>query len=235
MVLDIKICGLKTPDAISAAVDRGASHVGFIHFEKSPRHLTVPEMAALRPHVVGAMLVVVLVDPDDATIDAVTHDVRPDMLQLHGKETPTRVAAIRTRSGLPVMKAISVGTAADLAGIADHATVADRILLDAKKPAGSDLPGGNGVSFDWRLLAALDADVRYMLSGGLDAGNVGEALLRVRPAGIDISSGVESAPGIKDIGLIHGFFDALDAAEDAKLLREPEQNTVVSRPERSVS
>ncbi|MBC8129806.1 MAG: phosphoribosylanthranilate isomerase [Rhizobiaceae bacterium] len=231
MTLDIKICGLRTTDAITAATGRGATHVGFIHFEKSPRHLTIAEMAALRPAVSGADLVVVLVDPDDATVEAIARAVRPDMLQLHGRETPERVAKVRALTGLPVMKALSIGTAEDLARVASYRGVADRLLLDAKRPKGSELPGGNGVSFDWRLLAALDADVTYMLSGGLDALNVLEAVGDIRPAGIDVSSGVETSPGVKDIGLIHGFFDALEDVRPSV----SGQNAVVSWPERSAS
>jgi phosphoribosylanthranilate isomerase len=210
MALDIKICGLKTPEAIAIALARGASHLGFIHFAKSPRHLTVAEMAALRPAVTGAKLVVITVDADDATVDEIVSAVRPDMLQLHGHETPERVVDVKARTGLPVIKALSIGAAEDVAGVAAYHGVADLLLLDAKKPKGSDLPGGNGVSFDWGLLAALDPEVTYMLSGGLDAGNVACALNQARPAGIDVSSGVESAPGTKDIGLIQRFFDVLD-------------------------
>lgn len=212
MALDIKICGLKTAEAIEAAVGRGATHIGFVHFARSPRHLTVAEMAALRPAAGGAALVVVLVDPADEVIEAVAGTVRPDMLQLHGGETLERVAAVRRLGGLPVMKALAVGSAADLAAVSAYRGIADRLLLDAKRPAGSALPGGNGVRFDWGLLAALDPALPYMLSGGLDAGNVGDALRRVRPAGIDVSSGVESRPGVKDVGLVHRFFDALDRA-----------------------
>ncbi|BDA86932.1 N-(5'-phosphoribosyl)anthranilate isomerase [Aureimonas sp. SA4125] len=225
--LDIKICGLRTPETIAAALERGASHVGFIHFEKSPRHLSVAQMAALRPRVAApARLVVVTVDPDDATIEAIADWVRPDMIQLHGHETPERVAEIRQRTGIPVMKALSIGTAGDLQTIDRYRGIADRILLDAKRPKGSVLPGGNGVSFDWALLAALDAGAEYMLSGGLDAGNIAEALSRTQPSGLDVSSGVESAPGIKDTGLIHGFFDALDQAR---------MNGAGLHPERSAS
>lgn len=212
MALDIKICGLKTAEAIEAAVSRGATHVGFVHFARSPRHLTVAEMAALRPAAGRAALVVVLVDPADEVIEAVAGTVRPDMLQLHGSETPERVAAIRRLGGRPVMKALSIGSAADLPAVSAYRGIADRLLLDAKRPAGSALPGGNGVRFDWGILAALDPALPYMLSGGLDAGNVADALRRVRPAGIDVSSGVESRPGVKDIGLVHRFFDALDRA-----------------------
>jgi phosphoribosylanthranilate isomerase len=232
MTLDIKICGLKTPEAIAAVLARGASHVGFIHFPKSPRHLSVADMAALRPSVRRAKLVVVTVDADDALIDAIVAEVKPDMLQLHGHESPGRVAEIRERSGLPVIKAISIGSAEDVAGVAAYRDAADLLLLDAKKPKGSALPGGNGVAFDWDLLAALDPGLRYMLSGGLDAGNVDAALRRARPGGIDVSSGVERAPGAKDIGLIHGFFDVLDAEAAAST---PSSPAARDEPERMAS
>ncbi|GGE21576.1 N-(5'-phosphoribosyl)anthranilate isomerase [Aureimonas endophytica] len=213
MALDIKICGLRTEAAVAAAAARGATHVGFIHFPRSPRHLSLDEMAALRPAIPAPVkLVVVLVDPDDALVEAVANRVRPDILQLHGKESPERVAAVKALSGLPVMKALSVGAAADLLAVPRYAGAADRILLDAKQPKGSDLPGGNGVAFDWDLLAGLDPAQPYILSGGLNPGNVAAVLARLEPAGIDLSSGVESAPGVKDLRLIHALFDAIGAA-----------------------
>ena len=209
--LHIKICGLKDVEALDAALARGATHVGFVHFPKSPRHLEIGEMARLRERVGNrAETVVVTVDPDDALARRLANEVRPDWLQLHGSETPERVAELRERTNLRLMKALAVASPEDLAAI--DAYRADRMLLDAKRPEGSDIPGGNGVSFDWSLLAALDPSCDYMLSGGLDAGNVADAIRRVRPRGIDISSGVESAPGVKDVRLIHRFFDALDAA-----------------------
>jgi phosphoribosylanthranilate isomerase len=136
----------------------------------------------------------------------------PDMLQLHGGETPERVSAVKARYGLPVMKAFSIRDTADLVAIERYRGIADRFLFDAKPPKGAELPGGNGVPFDWRVLAALAPDIDYMLSGGLNAENIGEALRLVGPAGIDISSGVESAPGVKDVGLIEAFFRAVRAA-----------------------
>ncbi|MBO0903927.1 phosphoribosylanthranilate isomerase [Jiella sonneratiae] len=208
---DVKICGLSTPETLDAALSRGASHVGFVHFAKSPRHLDVEPMAALVRRVAGrAETVIVTVDPDDDLIARFAGEVRPDWLQLHGRETPERVAEVKARTGLKVMKALPVAEAADLEAIAAYRGVADRILLDSKRPKGSDLPGGNGVSFDWRLLAVLDPGLAYMLSGGIDADNVAEALRVARPAGIDVSSGVESAPGVKDVRRIDTFFDALD-------------------------
>ena len=214
MALDIKICGLKTPETIAAALDGGASHIGFIFFSKSPRYLA-PELAGdLRLAARGqADAVAVTVDADNAFLDEIVLAMSPDWLQLHGRETPERVQAIRDRYSLPVMKAISVSEASDLDRIAAYRDVADGFLLDAKPPKGSELPGGNGVTFDWCILAALDADIDYMLSGGLNAANIGEALRLANPPGIDISSGVESAPGIKDVGLIEDFFRAVSDAQ----------------------
>jgi len=213
MVIDIKICGLKTEEALAAALAGGASYVGFIFFPKSPRYILPADAGRLREAAVGrAKAVAVTVDADDATQDAIVAAMSPDMLQLHGSETPERVMELKTRYGLPVMKALSIRDATDLGAIGPYRGVADRFLFDAKPPKGAELPGGNGVPFDWRVLAALGPDVDYMLSGGLNAGNIGEALRLVSPAGIDISSGVESAPGIKDAGLIEAFFRAVRAA-----------------------
>jgi phosphoribosylanthranilate isomerase len=213
MTLDIKICGLKTGEALEAALAGGASHVGFIFFEKSPRNVAPTEAGRLRKAAVGrAKAVAVTVDADDAALDTIVAEMRPDMLQLHGHETPERVAEVKARHGLPVMKAFSVRDASDLANIEPYRGVADRFLFDAKPPRGAELPGGNGVPFDWRVLAALDPDIDYVLSGGLNAENIGAALSLVSPAGIDISSGVESAPGVKDVALIEAFFRAVRAA-----------------------
>ena len=213
MALDIKICGLKTDAALAAALDAGASHAGFIFFPKSPRHVSAEEAARLREAARGrAKAVAVTVDADDSALDRIVSVMQPDILQLHGKESPERVAEVKVRYGLAVMKAFALREAADLDAIAAYRSVADRFLFDAKPPAGSELPGGNGVSFDWRLLAGLDADVDYMLSGGLNAANIGDAIRLANPPGIDISSGVESAPGVKDAALIEQFFRAVRAA-----------------------
>ena len=198
--LDIKICGLKTDEALAAALAGGASHVGFIFFPRSPRHVEPAEAGRLRRAALGkAKAVAVTVDAGDA-------------LLLHGAETPARVAEVKARYGLPVMKALSVRDAADISAARAYAGVADRLLLDAKPRRGSELPGGNGVSFDWRLLAGADAGLNYMLSGGINAANIGTALSLARPSGIDVSSGVESAPGVKDPALIAAFFRAVAAA-----------------------
>ncbi|QGA56950.1 phosphoribosylanthranilate isomerase [Brucella sp. 2280] len=210
MALDIKICGLKTPEAVAAALDGGATHIGFIFFPKSPRHITPDAAARLRAAATGrAVAVAVTVDADDETLDEIVKTVRPDMLQLHGGETPERVRFLKERYNLPVMKAFSIREAGDLEAIAPYRGIADRFLFDAKPPKGSELPGGNGISFDWNLLAALDADIDYMLSGGLNADNIAEALLKTGAPGIDISSGVECAPGEKDVRLIENFFQAV--------------------------
>lgn len=212
-VLDIKICGLKTDAALAAALAGGATHVGFIFFPKSPRNIAPPEAGRLRNLVGGkTKAVAVTVDADNEFLDTIVAEMRPDILQLHGSETPERLAELKVRYGLPVMKAISVREAADLAAIAPYIGVADRFLFDAKPPKGSELPGGNGVSFDWTILARLDADLDYMLSGGLNAANIGEAIRLANPPGLDISSGVESAPGVKDTALIEQFFKAVRAA-----------------------
>ncbi len=214
MSLDIKICGLKTPETLAAALDGGASHVGFIFFPKSPRYIAPEKAGDIRLAARGqAEAVAVTVDADNALLDEIVLAMSPDMLQLHGRETPQRVAAIRERYGLPVMKALAVSEAADLDKLKPYVGIADKFLLDAKPPKGSELPGGNGVSYDWRILAALDADIDYMLSGGLNAANIGEALRLANPPGIDISSGVESAPGFKDTALISDFFRAVGDAQ----------------------
>lgn len=213
MNFDIKICGLKTRETLDAAVAGGASHVGFIFFAKSPRNVAPDLAGTLRLAAKGkAQAVAVTVDAEDAFLDAIVQAMTPDMLQLHGKESPERVAEVKARYGLPVMKAFSVSEASDLGRIAPWRGVVDRFLFDAKPPKGSELPGGNGVSFDWRLLAGLDPSIDYMLSGGLNAANIGDALRLANPPGIDISSGVESAPGVKDTALIEDFFKSVRIA-----------------------
>lgn len=217
MSLDIKICGLKTEAALNAALDGGASHVGFIFFAKSPRNIAPEDAGRLRQAARGrARAVAVTVDADDAALDGIVTAVRPDLLQLHGKETPERLTAVKGRYGLPVMKAFALREAADLAAIAPYRGVADRFLFDAKPPVGAELPGGNGLAFDWRILAGLDGGIDYMLSGGLNAANIGEALALSKPTGVDISSGVESAPGVKDPARIAEFFRAVRAVRGAR-------------------
>lgn len=206
----IKICGVKTPEAIKAAIDNGAQYIGFIFFEKSPRHLEIEAAQKLRPLVEKpALLVAVTVDADDNTIATIVQKVKPDILQLHGHETPERVRKLRATYQIPVIKAFSIRHQCDIEQISSYRNVADMILFDAKAPKDSPLPGGNGVAFDWSLLKSLDEDCQTVLSGGLNAQNVGEAIKIASPDILDVSSGVESAPGIKDVKLIEGFFDAV--------------------------
>ncbi|MBA8877811.1 phosphoribosylanthranilate isomerase [Phyllobacterium myrsinacearum] len=216
MNLDVKICGLKTDEAVAAALDEDASHIGFIFFPKSPRNIDPAMAGRLRQAAKGrAKAVAVTVNADDAALDAIVAAMQPDMLQLHGDESPERVAGIKQRYGLPVLKALSVRERRDLDAIAAYIGIADQFLFDAKPPKGSDLPGGNGIAFDWTILSGLDASIDYMLSGGLNVGNIAEALKATNARGIDISSGVESAPGVKDVSLIREFFRVVRAAKSA--------------------
>jgi phosphoribosylanthranilate isomerase len=209
----IKICGLKTAEALDVALDSGADFVGFVFFPPSPRHLGFDAARALAGRVRGrAQKVALSVDADDAWLEASIAALQPDLLQLHGKEPPARVAQVRKTFGLPVMKAIAVEEKADLAVIPAYAGVADRLIFDARAPRTATRPGGLGKSFDWRLLENLDTDVPFMLSGGLDAGNVAEALRITRAPGVDVSSGVERAPGEKDAEKIRAFVRAARAA-----------------------
>jgi phosphoribosylanthranilate isomerase len=217
MKLDVKICGLKTAEAVDRAVARGASHIGFIFFEKSPRNIA-PELAGeLADRVRGRVkIVAVTVDAGDEELDDIVSLLRPDILQLHGHESPERILHIKAFYGLPVMKVFSISDQADIDRVDPFIGVADRFLFDAKAPKGSQLPGGNGVSFDWSLMGALDEGVDYMLSGGLNKDNVASALASTRATGIDVSSGVEHAPGEKDLGMIDAFFDTVADATQRK-------------------
>lgn len=205
----VKICGLKTPDTLAAALEAGADMVGFVFFPKSPRHIDLATAETLGQQADGRALKVALtVDADDATLAAIIAALHPDLLQLHGHETPERVAAIRARFGLPVMKAIGVAKADDLKDVAAFAAVADRLLFDAKPPKDAAHPGGNGLAFDWSLITGLDLSIPSMVSGGLDPANVAEALRRTGASGVDVSSGVETAPGQKDPAKITAFVTA---------------------------
>ena len=221
MSLIVKICGLSTPDALDVALDAGADMVGFVFFPLSPRQLAIDAAPALGQRVRGrAQKVALSVDADDTLLDAVVESLRPDMLQLHGMESPARLSALKQRFGLPLMKAIPVEERGDLTAVVDYARVADRLLFDARAPREATRPGGLGKSFDWRLLQNLDPGVPFMLSGGLDPGNVGEALRITRAPGVDVSSGVECAPGKKDPDKIRAFVRAArDAA--ARLATKP--------------
>lgn len=209
---DIKICGLSTPDTLDAAVGAGATHVGFVFFAPSPRNLLPERAAGLAARVPGHVRRVgVFVDPDDALLDAAMPAL--DIIQLHGTEGTDRAAAIRARYGRPLWRAAGVASAADIRAANGAARgVCDLLLLDAKAPTSAPLPGGNGLRFDWRLVEAARPDLPWGLSGGLDAGNVGEAIRGCGPALVDVSSGVEDAPGIKSAGKIRAFIEAARAA-----------------------
>ncbi|SFS02012.1 phosphoribosylanthranilate isomerase [Yoonia litorea] len=202
----VKICGLKTADDIAAAVNAGASYVGFVFFPKSPRNIAIEDARALAAEVpVGVAKVALVVNADDAMLDAITSAVPLDILQLHGSESPERVLEIKARYGLPVMKAVGVAQADDLDDLARYGQVADQLLVDAKPPKGAELPGGNGLAFDWQLIAGRKWPVPWMLAGGLDAGNVAEAIRLTGARQVDVSSGVEVAPGQKDVAKIAAF------------------------------
>ena len=210
--LVIKICGIKSPDILETAIAAGADMVGFMHFRRSPRHVSVEEIADLISRARGRIeTCVVLVNPDNSCVAEIAA-LAPDWIQLHGPETPHRVGTIRADSGTEIIKALPIGSAEDVAHIADFAEIADRILLDAKPPKGADRPGGLGETFDWTLLKALDPSIPFMLSGGLTPQTVADAIRSVRPYGVDVSSGVESAPGVKDKRLIEAFMRNARAA-----------------------
>jgi phosphoribosylanthranilate isomerase len=214
MPLDVKICGLREPEHVAAAVNGGASHVGFIFFDKSPRKVSISQardlLDSVRGHVLG---VAVTVDATDAFLDGLVEGMKPSILQLHGNETPLRVNELKARYGLPVMKALSIRERGDIRAALPYIGIADRFLFDAKPPKGADLPGGNGIAFDWSLLDGLDDGLDYMLSGGVNAANVADAVRHTRATGLDVSSGVETAPGVKDGGLIREFLARVRKAE----------------------
>lgn len=215
MTTRVKICGLRTPEMVAAAVDAGAAYVGFNFYSKSPRSVTPDEARALALDVPpGIAKVALTVDADDALLDLLTTTVALDMLQLHGGETPARVADVRLRYGLPVMKVVGLADADDLAALMAHERIADQILVDAKPPKDAVLPGGNGVAFDWRLLAGRSWARPWMLAGGLTAANVAEAIRLTGARQVDVASGVETAPGIKDERLIRAFIAAAQGAGD---------------------
>ncbi len=213
MTVQVKICGLSDPESLRAAMENGARYVGFVFYAASPRYVApalAAELARLVP--TGVRTVGLFVDPDDAFLDDVVSQVPFDLIQLHGKETPERTAAVKARFGIPVMKAIKVGGPEDLDRALLHAQAADRLLFDAKPPlkAGA-LPGGNGVAFDWTLLAGRTWPRPWMLSGGINAGNVAEAVRVTGAPAVDVSSGVEARPGEKDPKLVKAFLATVAA------------------------
>lgn len=205
-----KVCGLTTEEQVEAAALAGAGYVGLVFFERSPRAVSLPaavDLALAAP--VGVAKVGLFVDPTDEALEAVLERVPLDMIQLHGSETPERAAGVRARWGLPVMKAVGIAGPEDLARARAYEGAADQLMLDAKAPAGARRPGGNGVAFDWGLLAGFEPALPWMLAGGLSADNVAEAVRRTGARQVDVSSGVETAPGIKDEGLMRAFAAAL--------------------------
>jgi len=204
--VSVKICGLATVDDVRACADAGANYMGLVFFEKSPRNIIIPtarELALAAP--LGLAKVALVVNPSDAELDAITATVPLDMLQLHGRETPERVAEVKARYGLPVMKAVGIADGDDLPKLESYFGVADQILVDAKPPKGGELPGGNGLSFDWRLIAGRRWPCPWMLAGGLTPENVAEAVKMTGAKQVDVSSGVEDAPGQKNAELIQKF------------------------------
>ena len=219
MSLIVKICGLSTRETLDAALVAGADMVGFVFFPPSPRHISLETARELGRHAKGRALKVALtVDADDATLANIVEVLQPDILQLHGRETVARLRDIKRMFGLPVMKAIAVETVADLATLPGYAAVADRILFDARAPKEATRPGGLGAVFDWHVLEKLDLKLPFMVSGGLHAGNVAEAVRVTRAGGVDISSGVERRPGVKDPEMIREFIRAARANELASPL-----------------
>ena len=207
MPVKVKICGVTTPDIVEVAASASADFVGLVFFPRSPRNVDVETARVLRDAARGKVgTVAVMVDPDDALVDSVGEEVRPDLLQLHGNETPERVAEIKARTGLPVMKAIGVAIPSDIAAASRYTKIADYILFDAKPDAGTFLPGGNAQAFDWTMLSG--ATMPFALSGGLTPTNVGDAVRMTGAFLVDVSSGVERAPGKKDVALIRQFIQA---------------------------
>lgn len=211
-MMNVKICGLKTPECVAAAADAGARYIGLVFYPKSPRYVTLDEARRLAEETpAGIMKVALTVDADDALLKSIA-DLPIDMIQLQGAETPARVAEVKALTGLPVMKAVGVADADDIAPIAAYEAVADQLLIDAKPPKAGALPGGNGVAFDWRLIAGRDWARPWMLAGGLNADNAAEAVRLTGARQIDVSSAVETSPGVKDPALIRRFVEAALAA-----------------------
>jgi phosphoribosylanthranilate isomerase len=214
MSLIVKICGLSTRETLDVALEAGADMVGFVFFPPSPRHLGLEAARELGKQAGRRALKVALtVDADDATLANIVEALQPDILQLHGRETVARLRDIKQKFALQVMKVIAVEAPADLASLPGYAAVADRILFDARAPKGATRPGGLGAAFDWHVLESLDLKIPFMVSGGLNAGNVAEAVRVTRAGGVDVSSGVERTPGVKDPEMIRAFIRAARATD----------------------
>jgi phosphoribosylanthranilate isomerase len=213
MTLGVKICGLTTAESLDAAIAGGAEFVGFVFHGRSPRHIAMPLAADLAARArSGTKIVALTVNADDTTLDSIVVAVNPDFLQLHGDETVERIEHLKARHRLPIIKAVAVGARSDAEHARPFVGVADIILFDAKPQPGSDLAGGNGLAFDWGLLGGVSTRMRFMLSGGLTPGNVGEAIKATGASGVDVSSGVEVRRGVKDVTLIRRFLDAAHAS-----------------------
>jgi phosphoribosylanthranilate isomerase len=209
MTIAVKICGITSAGAIDAAVAAGATYGGLVLFEKSPRGLGLEAAAQLAAHMRGKLrLVSLVVDENDDQLGRIAKEIRPDFFQLHGRETPARVADIRARFHIPVIKALAVAEAADLAQVSDYENVADMLMFDARPPKGAERPGGHGAAFDWKILSGRSFTKPWFLAGGLDPDNVARALELSGAAMVDVSSGVESAPGVKDAARIAQFINA---------------------------
>ena len=209
-----KICGLSTPETVAAAIAGGASHIGFVFFGRSPRDIAPEAAARLAPpaRAANVKVVAVTVDPDDALLDRLAATLKPDLIQLHGREIPSRARAVAVRTGAGVIKALPVSTASDLDAARTYETVVEHLMFDARPPEGSDLPGGVGASFDWTLLAGRRFERPWFLAGGLDPWNVADALRQSGAPLVDVSSGVERGAGIKDPLLISAFLEAVRRA-----------------------
>jgi len=213
----IKLCGLSTPEAIDSVVEGRATHAGFIFFKKSPRHVPLDLARRLNQHMAGRIAkVAVTVNADDGQLDEIVEALEPDVLQLHGRESPARANHVASRYGLPIWKALAIGGPDDLKTAKAFDDVVEWLLFDAKPPKNSNLPGGNGVTFDWHLLKRYEGITPWILSGGLNLDNLHDALHGLRPRGIDVSSGVETAPGVKSPGLIRDFLNLCCAGSETQ-------------------
>lgn len=213
MTVEVKICGLKSEEAIDAALDGGADYIGLVFFPRSPRHVDAASALKLADRARGqAKIVALFVDPDDKVLDGIVEKVQPDLVQLHGDESAPRVREIRSRLHLPIIKAIRVGTSVEAARALRYNEAADLILFDSHPPKGAHVPGGNGQAFDWHALDDVKGRMKFMLSGGLTPQNVAQAIAATDAAAVDVSSGVESEPGVKDVKLIRAFLQAAKGA-----------------------
>jgi phosphoribosylanthranilate isomerase len=234
MSLIVKICGLSTRETLDVALESGADMVGFVFFAPSPRHLGLETARDLGRQAKGrASKAALTVDADDATLANIVEALEPDILQLHGRETVARLRDIKQKFGLPVMKAIAVETPTDLAPLPGYAAVADRILFDARAPRESTRPGGLGAAFDWHLLENLDLKLPFLVSGGLNAENVAQAIRVTRAGGVDVSSGVERAPGVKDPEMIRAFIRAARATDPTSPLPVYGARSALERSEKA--